>query len=123
MGIFYNKGHEWISIEGDTATIGITKYAVTQLGDITFVDLPDIGKQVKVSESICEIESVKAASDIYAPLDGEISEINSGLVISPGLITQNPETEGWIFKLKLGSTPDTSSLMDESSYREYIEKL
>ena len=97
----YTKEHEWVEVEGDTATVGITNHAQESLGDIVFIDLPTVGKEAKSNEELCVIESVKAASDIYAPIDGEVIEINSSLSDDASIVNQDPENSGWIFKMKI----------------------
>jgi len=95
----YTKEHEWVEINGDIATVGITNHAQESLGDIVFIDLPTVGKEVKSNDEICVIESVKAASDIYAPIDGEVVEINNNLSDDASIVNQDPENDGWIFKI------------------------
>ena len=97
----YTEEHEWVKLEGDTAIVGITNHAQESLGDIVFVDLPAVGKEVKAKEELCVIESVKAASDIYSPLDGEVLEVNENLSNDASIVNQDAENEGWIFKLKV----------------------
>ena len=97
----YTEEHEWVKLEGETAIVGITNHAQESLGDIVFVDLPAVGKEVKANEELCVIESVKAASDIYSPLDGEVLEVNENLSNDASIVNQDAENEGWIFKLKV----------------------
>jgi len=118
----YTEEHEWVQLNGDTATVGITNHAQESLGDIVFVDLPTVGKNVKAKEELCVIESVKAASDIYSPLDGEVTEINNNLSNDASLINQDAETKGWIFKIKVSNLEQYNSLMSLHQYLEFLEK-
>ena len=118
----YSKEHEWLLIEDNIATIGITNHAQEMLGDIVFVDLPETGKIVSSGGEVSVIESVKAASDIYSPVDGEIIEINEKLSEDASLINRNPEDEGWIFKLKITDKVQTDNLMTLSEYEEFLKK-
>jgi glycine cleavage system H protein len=118
----YTEDHEWVQIDGDIATVGITNHAQESLGDIVFVDLPTVGKNVKAKEELCVIESVKAASDIYSPLDGEVTEINNNLSNDASLINQDAETKGWIFKIKVSNLEQYNSLMSLDQYLEFLEK-
>lgn len=116
----YTEEHEWLRPEGDVIVVGITKYAAEQLGDVVFVELPEVGTTVAREDEICVIESVKAASDILAPIDGEIVEVNEALNDNPGMVNEDPIGNGWFFKIK---TPDPSvldNMMDESSYNALI---
>ena len=122
-GIFYTKEHEWVKVEGQMATVGITAYAQEQLGDITFVELPEIKKSVKQFEGLCSIESVKAASDVYAPLSGEVAEVNKELETSPELINSSPFQQGWIAKLEISDLNEKANLMDSATYRTFLEKI
>lgn len=118
----YSNEHEWALIEGDAATIGLSAYAVEQLGDITFLELPDIGTEFAKDDSAAFIESVKAASDIYIPLSGEVLEVNEELNDTPELLNEAAEST-WILKVKLSDVSEADSLMDEAAYKEYIESL
>lgn len=118
----YTKEHEWIKIEGDTGVIGITEYAQGELGDVVFVDLPQIGKQVKQGDSFGTIEAVKAVSDLYAPVSGEVLETNNELEKTPELINKEPYGKGWIIKLKLSNKGEVDNLLDPKAYRELIGK-
>jgi len=120
--LLYTEEHEWAKIEGDNATCGITDYAQKSLSDIVFVELPEIGKEVKKGDIVCSVESVKAVSDIYSPLTGKIIEVNEELKSSPELINKSPYDEGWIFKLQLNEK-DTSGLLTPEEYRKLIEQL
>ena len=116
----YTKEHEWVEVDGDTATVGITNHAQESLGDIVFIDLPTVGKEVKSNEELCVIESVKAASDIYAPIDGEVIEINNNLNDDASIVNQDPEKDGWIFKMKISDISQYNNLM---TLDEYIASL
>ena len=118
----YTEEHEWVQVIGDIVTVGITNHAQDSLGDIIFVDLPTVGKEVKVKEELCVIESVKAASDIYSPLDGEVTEINNNLSNEASLVNQDAENKGWIFKIKVSNLEQYNSLMSLDQYLEFLEK-
>ena len=118
----FTEDHEWVSIDGNIATVGISKHAQESLGDIVFIELPVIGKTVKAKEEICVIESVKAASDIYSPLDGEIIEINNSLENEPSIINQEAENNGWIFKIKLAEPSQYEELMNYEDYQKFLKK-
>ena len=117
----YTKEHEWVEVDGDTATVGITNHAQESLGDIVFIDLPTVGKEVKSNEELCVIESVKAASDIYAPIDGEVIEINNNLNDDASIVNQDPEKEGWIFKMKISDLNQYNNLMTLDEYLNSLE--
>jgi glycine cleavage system H protein len=116
----YTKTHEWIYIQGDTAIVGVSDHAQHEMGDIVFVDLPKIGNKVEKGKQACVVESVKSAFDIYAPVSGEISEVNTKLSDNPALVNQSPIEEGWLFKMKV-SKPDLSDLMDFKLYQEFLK--
>ena len=118
----YTEEHEWVQLSKDTATVGITNHAQESLGDIVFVDLPNIGKEVKAKEELCVIESVKAASDIYSPLDGEVTEINETLSNDASIVNQDAENEGWIFKIKVSNPDQYNTLMSLDQYLEFLDK-
>ena len=120
---YFTDEHEWIDVDGDIATIGITEYAQSQLGDITFVDLPDEGDKVEKGDSPCVVESVKAASDVYAPVSGEVVDVNTQLEDAPELVNSDPENEGWLFKVELSDTDELEGLMDEEAYKTFVESL
>lgn len=120
--LFYTKDHEWADIKGDTATIGITDYAQHSLGEITFVELPAVKKQLKVHDIVAVVESSKAASDVYSPIAGQVIAINDELSSMPEEINQDCYNDGWICKLKV-SKPDTKHLMNASQYEEYLKKI
>ena len=118
----YSKDHEWIEVDGDNAIVGITDHAQESLGDIVFVDLPEINKVVKAGDEVSIIESVKAASDIYSPIDGEIIEINQNLTDDAALINQSAEASGWIFKLKISNQSQLNDLMTLAQYEEFLKQ-
>ena len=117
----YTKEHEWVEVDGDIATVGITNHAQESLGDIVFIDLPTVGKEVKSNEELCVIESVKAASDIYAPIDGEVIEINNNLNDDASIVNQDPEKDGWIFKMKIADPNQYNNLMSLDEYLASLE--
>lgn len=117
----YSEQHEWVSVEGDIGTVGITNFAQEQLGDVVFIELPSIGKVMTQGEEAAVIESVKAASEIYAPVGGEVIEVNDDLVEQPGMVNVSAEEEGWIFKLRLTDSSELENLMDNDGYRLYAE--
>ena len=119
----YTKDHEWVVIDGDIATFGITTYAQDQLGDVVFVEVPDIGKTLDKGSEAAVVESVKAASEVYAPLAGEVIEANTRLADDPGLVNLEPETGGWFARLRLPAGTDTSDLMDEAAYEAFVQSL
>lgn len=116
----YTEDHEWLRPEGDLVVVGITNHASEQLGDVVFVELPDTGKAVSAGDEVCVIESVKAASDIRAPLDGEIVEVNQEIADNPGLVNEDPTGRAWFFKMKLSDPSDLDGLMDEAAYKDLI---
>lgn len=117
----YTKTHEWIKIDDNTATVGVTDFAQSQMGDIVFVDLPKVGTKVEKGKQACVVESVKSAFDIYSPLTGEIIEVNSELSNEPALINSQPYEKGWIFKLKIGNPSEISELLDLNAYEEVVK--
>lgn len=119
----YTKDHEWIRLDGDIATVGVSEHAQEQLGDVVFVELPDVGAALDKGGQAAVVESVKAASEIYTPLAGEVVEINQRLTDEPGLINTSPTGDGWFFKLKVSDAGDLDALMDEAAYAEFIETL
>ena len=116
----YTEEHEWLLQEGELITVGITDYAAEQLGDVVFVELPEEGTQVSKDDEIVVIESVKAASDILSPLDGEIVEVNSALVDNPSLVNEDPTGDAWFFKIKPSDLSPMDDYMDESAYKEFV---
>ncbi len=122
-GLFYTKDHEWVSIEGDVATVGITDYAQEQLGELVFVELPVIGKQVSAGDEIAIVESSKAANDVYSPVTGKVIEVNQELESSPELINEDCYKKGWIVKLQLSDPTGGEHLMDLDQYQDYVGGL
>ena len=118
----YSKDHEWIEINNELATVGITNHAQESLGDIVFVDLPETGKEVLAGGEVSVIESVKAASDIYSPMDGVIAEVNDQLLENSALINQDAENNGWIFKLKITNINQFEKLMDKNEYETFLKQ-
>jgi glycine cleavage system H protein len=116
----YTEEHEWLRVDGDEVIVGITEYAAEQLGDLVFVELPEEGTTVAKGDEIVTIESVKAASDISAPLDGTITEVNQAIVENPALVNEDPLEDGWFFKMTLAEPAELDGLMDEKAYRDYI---
>jgi glycine cleavage system H protein len=116
----FTEEHEWLKVEGDEVTVGITEYATEQLGDLVFVELPEEGATVAKGDEIVTIESVKAASDIQAPLDGTITEVNAAIVANPALVNEDPLEAGWFFKMTLADRGELDDLMDEDAYRKFI---
>jgi glycine cleavage system H protein len=116
----YTKDHEWIKVEGSVATIGITDYAQHELGDVVFVELPKLGAQIKAGQSFGTVESVKAVSDIFSPVSGEVTETNSLLSDSPEKVNQDPHGAAWLIKVKLADPKEVSSLMDATAYQAYV---
>jgi glycine cleavage system H protein len=117
----YSKDHEWVRTDGDAATVGISDHAQNALGDVVFVDLPEVGRTVAAHEAVAVVESVKAASDVYAPIAGRIVEVNSALAEDPGLINREPTGEGWFFKIEPANPAEIEALMDESAYAAFLE--
>ncbi len=117
----FTKDHEWLKIDGDVATVGITAHAAEQLGDLVFVQLPEIGTTLDKGQVAAVVESVKAASDVYAPLAGEVVEINEAIVSDPSIVNANPESDGWFYKLKLADLESVDGLMDEATYKQLID--
>jgi glycine cleavage system H protein len=116
MTTYYTNEHEWISVDGDVGTVGITKFAAEKLGDVVFVELPDTGKAVKKDADMAVVESVKAASDVYAPVTGQIVEGNAAIVDEPAKVNEDPEGAGWFVKIKLADQGQLSGLMDKAAY-------
>jgi glycine cleavage system H protein len=119
----YTKDHEYIRVEGDTGTIGITDYAQGQLGDVVYVELPTVGKAVAKGGEAAVVESVKAASEVYAPVSGEVVEVNQELESSPGTINEDPAGRGWFMKIKLRDTSELEGLMTEEQYQEFLQSI
>ena len=118
----YSKQHEWVSVEGDIATVGITKHATEQLGDIVFAEVPDAGKVLAGGEVSSTVESVKAASDVYTPISGEITEGNAAIVADPALVNKDPEGAGWFFRIKITNQSELATLMSKADYDKFVEE-
>jgi glycine cleavage system H protein len=123
MTTYFTREHEWITVEGDTATVGITDHAQEALGDIVFTEVPEAGKQLAKGQEAAVVESVKAASDVYSPVSGEVTEGNQAIIDDPALVNCDPEGAGWFFKLKLSDTGELDGLMDEGAYRDWVKTL
>lgn len=123
MSRYFTEDHEWVDVDGDVATVGITDYAQQQLGDIVFVELPEEGKTFDKGDDAAVVESVKAASDVYAPVSGEVIELNGALEAEPALVNGDAEEEGWFFKLRLTDAEELTSLMTESAYAKFVQDL
>ena len=123
MSLHFTGEHEWIRVDGDVATVGISNHAQEALGDIVFAEVPEAGKSLSKGDDAAVVESVKAASDVYAPVGGEVVEGNAALADDPSLINRDPEGEGWFFKLTLSDTSELEGLMDEAAYREWVKTL
>ena len=119
----YTKDHEWVRIEGDTVVVGITDYAQSQLGDVVYVELPEVGRRVQKGKEAAVVESVKAASEVFAPLSGEVVAVNSELSGEPGRINSDPMGEGWFMKLRIANAKEMDDLMDETAYNGFVEGL
>ena len=123
MSLYFTKEHEWIRVEGDTATVGISDHAQEALGDIVFAEVPEAGRRLAKGQDAAVVESVKAASDVYAPVSGEVVEGNQAVADDPALINSDPEGDGWFFKIKLDNPGELDGLMDEGAYREWVKTL
>lgn len=123
MTRYFTADHEWIAVEGDAATVGITDYAQSQLGDITFVELPAVGASLGKGDSASVVDSVKAASDVYAPVSGAVTEVNPALEDAPELVNSAPEGEGWLWKMTLSDAGELDGLMDEAAYAAHVAGL
>jgi glycine cleavage system H protein len=123
MSLYFTREHEWIRVEGDTATVGISNHAQEALGDIVFAEVPEAGRRVIKGQEAAVVESVKAASDVYAPVSGEVTEGNQAVADDPALVNSDPEGQGWFFKLKLSDASELDGLMDETAYREWVKTL
>ena len=122
-GLKYSKDHEWVRVEGDIATVGISNYAQEQLGDVVYVELPELGRTVGQSQEAAVVESVKAASEVYAPVSGEVVEVNQALEDDPALVNGDPTGEGWFLKLRMSAPGELDGLMDEAAYADYVSGL
>jgi glycine cleavage system H protein len=123
MSRYFTEDHEWIDVEGDEGTVGITDYAQGQLGDITFVELPAVGQTVAKGDSVSVVDSVKAASDVYSPVSGEVTDVNAALGDAPELVNADAETGGWLFRVRLSDLGELDDLMDEAGYADYVAGL
>lgn len=123
MSLYFTKDHEWIRIDGETATVGITDHAQEQLGDIVFAEVPETGRHLSKGQEAAVVESVKAASDVYSPVSGDVVDGNSKVVDDPSIVNSDPEGEGWFFKLKLNNPSELDGLMDEAAYRDWVKTL
>jgi glycine cleavage system H protein len=123
QNFYFTKDHEWVAVDGDTATIGISDFAQKQLGDVVFVELPEIGKTLAVHQTIGSIESVKAVSEVFAPVSGVVTAVNGELGNTPEAVNQDPHGKGWIIRLKMGAKADLDALMKAADYEKYLEGL
>lgn len=123
MPRYFTDEHEWIDVEGESATVGITDYAQEQLGDIVFVELPSVGAMLDKGGDAAVVESVKAASDVYSPITGEVTEVNESLEEDPALVNSSPEEDGWFFRLSISDSSELKGLMDENGYRAFVDSL
>ena len=123
MPRYFTEEHEWIEVEGETATIGITDYAQEQLGDVVFVEVPAAGTQLAKGKEAAVVESVKAASDVYSPVSGTVTEGNAALEADPALVNTSPESDGWFFKLTIADKGELDGLMDEAKYKDFVASL
>ena len=123
MSLYFTKDHEWIRVDGDIATVGISNHAQEALGDIVFAEVPEAGRKLSKGQEAAVVESVKAASDVYAPVSGEVTEGNSAVADDPSVINSDPEGGGWFFKLKLDNPGELDGLMDEAAYQEWLKTL
>jgi len=119
----FTKDHEWVELDGDVATVGITAYAAEQLGDVVFVEVPEVGRTVKAGDGFAVVESVKAASDVYAPISGEVVEANSAVADAPETVNAAPEAAGWFARLKVADPAEIEQLMDRAAYETYLQTL
>lgn len=119
----YTEDHEWLDIDGDVATVGITSYAQSQLGDVVFVELPETGVQIAKGKEAAVVESVKAASEVYAPISGEVVEVNTALPDAPDTVNSDPEGAGWFMKIRFADQAEVASLMDETAYKAFLDTL
>ena len=118
----FTKDHEWVRLDGDLAVVGITDYAQSQLGDVVYVELPEIGRRVEQGKEAAVVESVKAASEVYAPVSGEVTEVNQALATDPAMVNADPMGDGWFLKLRLEDPKELDSLMDEAAYKRLVEE-
>ena len=123
MTLYFTREHEWVRVEGNTATVGISDHAQQALGDIVFAEVPDAGKELTKGQEAAVVESVKAASDVYAPVGGKVVEGNAAVADDPALVNRDPEGDGWFFKLELSDAGQVDGLMDEAAYRDWVATL
>ena len=123
MTTYFTREHEWIKVDGDTATVGITDHAQEALGDIVFTEVPEAGKQLAKGQEAAVVDSVKAASDVYSPVSGEVMEGNQSVADDPSLVNSDPEGDGWFFKIRLADAGELDGLMDEGAYRDWVKTL
>jgi glycine cleavage system H protein len=123
MSLYFTKDHEWIRVDGDTATVGISDHAQEQLGDIVFAEVPETGRRLTKGQEAAVVESVKAASDVYSPVSGEVIDGNSKVADDPSIVNSDPEGQGWFFKLKLDNPSELDGLMNEADYRDWVKTL
>ena len=123
MSRYFTEDHEWVDVDGDIGTVGISEYAQEQLGDIVFVDVPEEGKELTKGDEAAVVESVKAASDVYSPVSGTVIDGNTALADTPGLVNEDPEGDGWFYKLTLADPDELAELMDEVAYQAFVAKL
>ena len=123
MSIHYTEDHEWIAVDGDTGTVGISAYAATALGDVVFVELPEIGREMAKGDEAAVVESVKAASEVYAPIGGEVTEVNGALEDEPAKVNEDPSGGGWFLKIKIADKGDLDGLINEDAYKKYCDGL
>ena len=123
MSVKYTEDHEWIKVDGDTGTVGISAYAAKALGDVVFVELTEIGRDMTQGDEAAVVESVKAASEVYSPVSGEVTEVNGALEDAPETVNQSPDGDGWFLKIKIKDTSELDSLMDDAAYKTYCEGL
>lgn len=121
--MYFTEDHEWLSVDGSDATVGITAYAAQQLGDVVFVELPEVGKTVAKGKEAAVVESVKAAGEVYAPVSGDIAAVNADLEGTPGLVNQDPQGDGWFFKITLKDAGELDGLMDQAAYDAFLKSL
>ena len=119
----FTKDHEWVSLDGDIATVGISKHAADALGDVVFVEVPEVGKTVSKGDSFAVVESVKAASEVYAPVSGEVVEVNGELEAAPGTVNEDPAGKGWFLKIRIKDAGELDALMNEAEYQDYVKSL
>ena len=123
MGVLrFTRDHEWIRLDGELAVVGVTDYAQSQLGDVVYVELPEIGRRVEKGKEVAVVESVKAASEVYAPASGEVAEVNEALAVDPAKVNADPMGEGWFLKLRLTDLKELEGLLDEAAYQQFIEQ-